>query len=149
MKWNSSKSITFSKQHFLGFMCCSSVRNAEIKEVIAYFTAMLSSRRERERGWFAYCPHRHDAWRCIFAGSQAIPTHQKSSQKRALLFFCANGFLPFQEMLCHSLLMPLLEDPKMELKTFLLPLRLGLLTAFHQSAEVNIFTIKVFPFVSS
>ncbi|TMS08436.1 Histone-lysine N-methyltransferase SETD1B-A [Larimichthys crocea] len=32
--------------------------------------------------------------------------------------------------------MPLLEDPKMELKIFLLPLRLGLLTAFHQSAEV-------------
>ncbi|KAF3849131.1 hypothetical protein F7725_015628 [Dissostichus mawsoni] len=31
--------------------------------------------------------------------------------------------------------MPLLEDPKMELKTFLLSLRLGLLTAFHQSAE--------------
>lgn len=36
--------------------------------------------------------------------------------------------------------MPLLEDPKMELKTFLLPLRLGLLTA-----EVNIFSLKVFP----
>lgn len=28
----------------------------------------------------------------------------------------------------------------MELKTFLLPLRLGLLTAFHPSTEVNIFT---------
>lgn len=41
--------------------------------------------------------------------------------------------------------MPLLEDPKMELKTFLLPLRLGLFTAFHQSAEVNIFTMTVFP----
>lgn len=43
-----------------------------------------------------------------------------------------------QETLSHPLLVPILEDPKMELKTFLLPLRLGLLTAFHQSAEVNI-----------
>lgn len=56
------------------------------------------------------------------------------------LSFRANGFLPFQETHSHPLLMPLLEDPKMELKTFLLPLRLGLLTA-----EVNIFTLKVFP----
>ena len=57
----------------------------------------------------------------------------------------ANGFLPLQETLSHPLFMPLLEDPKMELKTFLLPLRLGLFTAFHQSAEVNIFTLRVFP----
>lgn len=34
----------------------------------------------------------------------------------------------------------------MELKTFLLPLHLGLLTAFHQNAEVNILTIS-FPTV--
>ena len=57
----------------------------------------------------------------------------------------ANGFLPLQETLSHPLFMPILEDPKMELKTFLLPLRLGLFTAFHQSAEVNIFTLRVFP----
>lgn len=60
----------------------------------------------------------------------------------------ANGFLPFQEMHSHLLLLPLLDDPKMELKTFLLPLRLGLLNAFHQSAEVNIFTRVFSPSVS-
>lgn len=63
---------------------------------------------------------------------------QKSSTTRA------NGFLPFQETLSHPLLMTVIEDPKMELKTFLLPLRLGLLTAF-QSAEVNIFTMRALP----
>lgn len=30
----------------------------------------------------------------------------------------------------------------MELKTFLLPLHIGLLTAFHQNAEVNILTLR-------
>lgn len=73
-----------------------------------------------------------------------MPNTDQKVFKRALSFR-ANGFLPFQEKLSHPLLMPLLEDPKMELKAFLLPLRLGLLTAFHQSAEVNIFTIRVFP----
>ncbi|CAG5867430.1 unnamed protein product [Menidia menidia] len=34
-------------------------------------------------------------------------------------------------------LMPLLEDPKMELKTVLPSLRLGLLTAFHQCTEAR------------
>lgn len=51
------------------------------------------------------------------------------------------GFLPLQETLSHPLIMPLLEDPKMEQK-ILLSLRLGL---FQQSAEVNIFTMTVFP----
>lgn len=66
-------------------------------------------------------------------------------RKKEISIFRANGFLPFQETLPHPLLMTLLEDPKMELKTFLLSLRLGLLTAFHQSADVNIFTMTVFP----
>lgn len=57
--------------------------------------------------------------------------------------FRANGFLPFQETFPHPLLMTLLEDPKMELKSFLLHLsHVGLLTAF----EVNIF--KRGPFFS-
>lgn len=68
-----------------------------------------------------------------------LPLIKKKVIKRALSFR-ANGFLPFQETHPHPLLMPLLEDPKMELKTFLLPLRLGLLTT-----EVNIFSLKVFP----
>lgn len=111
-------------------------------------TAILSSGRERRDG-FAYCPHRwclkmHIRW----LRGKTI-TDQKRKRKKVLkraLSSPANGFLPFQEAHSHPLLMPLLEDPKMELKTFLLPLRLGLLTAFHQSAaEVNIFTLKVFP----
>lgn len=77
------------------------------------------------------------------AQRQCLPLIKKFSKE--LSIFRANGFLPFQETLSHPLLMPLLEDPKMELKKILLPLRLGLLTAFHQSAEVNIFTIRVFP----
>lgn len=56
---------------------------------------------------------------------------------RALSVVLMDSFLS-QETLSHPLLVPILEDPKMELKTFLLPMRLGLLTAFHQSAEVNI-----------
>lgn len=54
---------------------------------------------------------------------------------RALSFVLMESFLS-QETLSHPLLVPILEDPKMELKTFLLPLRLGLLTAFHQNNEV-------------
>lgn len=77
------------------------------------------------------------------AERQCLPLIKKFSKE--LSIFRANGFLSLQETLSHPLLMPLLEDPKMELKTFLLPLRLGLLTAFHQSTEVNIFTIRVFP----
>lgn len=73
--------------------------------------------------------------------AEAMPTtDQKSFQKSSLSVELMDSFL-FRETLSHPLLMPLIEDPKMELKTFLLPLRLGLLTAFHQSAEVNIFTI--------
>lgn len=96
---------------------------------------------------FAYCPHRwclkmHIRW---LRGKAATDQKKKKSFQKSFSVCRANGFLPFQETLSHPLLKPLLEDPKMELKTFLLPLRLGLLTAFHQSAEVNIFTMKVFP----
>lgn len=101
-------------------------------------TAILSSGREKR--WFCILPTQmmlEDAYSLAERG-KAI-TDQKKVIKRALSFR-ANGFLPFQETHSHPLLMPLLEDPKMELKTFLLPLRLGLLTA-----EVNIFSLKVFP----
>lgn len=47
-------------------------------------------------------------------------------------------FLFFQATLSRPLLMPLLEDEaKMKLKMLFLSLRLGLLTAFLQNAEVN------------
>lgn len=77
------------------------------------------------------------------AERQSLTTDHKVF-KRALSFLLMDSFL-FRRRFPNPLLMPLLEDPKMELKTVLLPLRLGLLTAFHQSAEVNIFTIRVFP----
>lgn len=94
---------------------------------------------EREREDSLHIAHTDDAWRCIFAGWEAIPAtdQKKSFQKRSICR--ANGFLPLQETLSHPLLMPILEDPKMELKTTLMSLRLGLLTAFQQCAEVNIF----------
>lgn len=60
--------------------------------------------------------------------------------KRALSFVLMDSF-PSRGRFPTPILMPLLEDPKMELKT-ILPLRLGLLTTFHQSAEVNIFNIE-------
>lgn len=77
------------------------------------------------------------------AERQCLALIKKKKFSKELSIFRANGFLSLQETLSHPLLMPLLEDPKMELKTFLLPLRLGLLTAFHQSTEVNIFTLRV------
>lgn len=110
-------------------------------------TAILSSRGEREREeMVCILPTQmmlEDAYSLAERQCLALIKKKKSFQKSSI--FRANGFLPFQETLSHPLLMPLLEDPKMELKTFLLPLRLGLLTAFHQSAEVNIFTMRVFP----
>lgn len=54
---------------------------------------------------------------------------------KSFSFVLMDSFLS-QETLSHPLLVPILEDPKMELKTFLLPLRLGLLTAFHQINKV-------------
>lgn len=144
IKWNSSKSITF--QNITCGFICSSVGNVEIEEVKAYLTANpVFKERERERDGFAYCPHRwclkmHIRW----LKGNAYHRSKTKVFKRAQSFVLMDSFL-FQETLSHPLLMPLLEDPKMELKTFLLPLRLGLLTAFHQSAEVNIFTIRVLP----
>lgn len=72
------------------------------------------------------------------AERQKLPLIKKSFQK-SLSVVLMDSFL-FRRRSPNPLLMPIIEDPKMELKTFLLPLRLGLLTAFHPSAEVNIFS---------
>lgn len=72
---------------------------------------------------------------------KGIACHRSTRRKKyksfhkSSFFVLMDSFLS-QETLSHPLLVPILEDPKMELKTFLLPLRLGLLTAFHQSNEV-------------
>lgn len=81
---------------------------------------------------------------------KALPATDQQEKKNtkvftgALSFVVMDSFLS-QETLSHPLLVPILEDPKMELKTFLLPLRLGLLTAFHQN-EVIICSCAFFLF---
>lgn len=79
---------------------------------------------------------------CSHAGGRkrhCLPQINKKKKYKSFhkssFFVLMDSFLS-QETLSHPLLVPILEDPKMELKTFLLPLRLGLLTAFHQSNEV-------------
>lgn len=132
-----------------------SVRSVEIDGVKAYLTANpVFKERERERDGL-HIAHSDDASKCMFAcrgQKKALPAtdQQEKNTKvftRALSFVLMDSFLS-QETLSHPLLVPILEDPKMELKTFLLPLRLGLLTAFQQSNEV-IFFVVVLPSVSS
>lgn len=64
-------------------------------------------------------------------------THQKSVKRALLSVVVMDSFLFRQD-----LVMPILEGPKMELQTFVLSLCLGLLAAFHQRAEVNIFHLQ-------
>lgn len=114
-----------------------------IEEVIAYLSAFLSS--ERERRLLCIKPTQmmlekmHIRW--LAGRGNAYHWSKTKVFTRGLSFVLMDSFL-CRRRISHPLLKPKLEDPKMELKIFLLPLHLGLLAAFHQNAEVNILTTR-------
>lgn len=99
IKWNSSKFVTF--QNVTCGFTCRAVTNVEINEVIAYLTAILSSRRERGRErdeMVCILPTQmmsEDAYSLAERQSLLLIKRKKSFQKNSIS--CPNGFLPFQE----------------------------------------------------
>lgn len=127
--------------HYLRFVSRSTRK--VIEEVIASLIAFLSSERERKE-IALHKAHTDDAWEDAYSLAGRGNAYHWSKTKvfrRGLSFVLMDSFL-CRRRISHPLLKPILEDPKMELKIFLLPLHLGLLAAFHQNAEVNILTIR-------